>query len=716
MIGDPVSRVDGRLKVTGAARYSAEWPIDNLAYGVIVQSTVAKGMITAFDTEHARSSPGVVAVYTADNAPALPDKGRAAMKPPAGRELSLLQDRAVRYNGEPIGLVVAEKFEQATHAASLVRAQYESHTPLIDMQSALPSAYPYKPNINGSFPPATQRGDLAAGLAAADARIDATFTAPIETHNSMEPHNTIAQWDGDQLTLYDSTQFVYGVKRFIAKIFGIPEANVRVISHFTGGAFGSKGAPWSHVVLAAMAARALNRPVKVVLTRKQMFGLVGARPHTVQHLKLGARKDGTLTAMEHRSISSTSSFEEWVEPVTLATRLMYACSNQQTAHELVRLDVGTPTFNRGPGESSGIFALESAMDELAVKLAMDPIELRLRNYAERDPESGLEWSSKSLRQCYSLGAERFGWSRRRAEPRSVRDGDAFVGIGMSSATYPARRAPASALARLMPDGMIVVQAATHELGTGTYTIMTQIAADALGVPIERVRFELGDTRLPENPISAGSLTAQSTGTAVHLAAVALHDKIAAMRGDVTTIVSARDLVTRGGGQPIEARADAKPGDEQKAFSMHSFGAIFAEVRVDASLGTVKLSRMLGAYGVGRILNPKTARSQMIGGMIYGLGMTLTEDTLLDARTGRYLNADLAEYLVPVNADIPEIDVMFMDERDPQTNPLGTKGIGEIGCVGVTAAIANAVYNATGVRVRDLPITLDKILGHTSFAD
>jgi xanthine dehydrogenase YagR molybdenum-binding subunit len=710
MIGDPVSRVDGRLKVTGAARYSAEWPIDKLAYGVIVQSTVAKGMITAIDVELARSTPGVIAVYTADNAPRLTDKGRAAMKPPSGRELSLLQDRRVRYNGEPIGLVVAETFEQATHAASLVRAQYESHPPLIDMQAALASAYPYPANINGTSPSATHRGNFAAGLAEADAQIDVTFTAPIETHNSMEPHNTIAQWDGDQLTLYDSTQFVYGVKRFAAKIFELPEANVRVISHFTGGAFGSKGSAWSHVILAAMAARALNRPVKVVLSRKQMFGLVGARPHTVQYLALGAKKDGTLTAMRHRSISSTSTLEEWVEPVTLATRLMYSCPNQETAHEIVRLDIGTPTFNRGPGESSGVFALESGMDELAVKLGMDPIELRLRNYAERDPESGLAWSSKSLRECYALGAAKFGWSRRRAEPRSVRDGDAFVGIGMSSATYPARRAPASALARIMPDGMIVVQAATHELGTGTYTIMTQIAADALAVPIERVRFELGDTRLPENPISAGSLTAQSTGTAVHLAAIALRDKLAALGGSAVTVASAQALVAGNGGQPIEARADAKPGDEAKAFSMHSFGAVFAEVRVDASLGSVQLSRMLGAYGVGRILNPKTARSQMIGGMIYGLGMALTEDTILDLRTGRYLNADLAEYLVPVNADIPEIDVLFMDEHDPQTNPLGTKGIGEIGCVGVAAAIANAVYNATGVRVRELPITVEKLMG------
>ena len=631
------------------------------------------------------------------------------MTPPSGRILSLLQDRSVRYNGEPIGLVVAETFEQATHAASLVRAQYESQIPVIDMQAALPSAYPYKPNINGSSPPSTQRGDLQAGLAGAHARIDATYTAPIETHNSMEPHNTTAQWNGDQLTLYDSTQFVYGVKRFVAKIFGLPEANVRVISHFTGGAFGSKGSAWSHVVLAAMAARALNRPVKVVLTRKQMFGLVGARPHTVQHLTVAATIDGTLTGIRHRSISSTSMLEEWLEPVTLATRLMYACPNQETAHEIVRLNTGTPTFNRGPGESSGIFGLESAMDELAAKLRIDPIELRLRNYAERDPESGQEWSSKSLRDCYRKGAEQFGWSRRAAEPRTVRHGDELVGIGMASCTYPARRAPASAVARLMPDGTIVVQAATHELGTGTYTIMTQIAADALGVPVDRVRFELGDTLFPENPISAGSLTAQSSGTAVHLAATALHDKIAVLGGDISSVQAAQSFVTNNGNAPIEARADAKTGDEQKQFSMHSFGAVFAEVRVDESLGTIRLSRMLGSYGVGRIINPKTARSQMIGGMIYGLGMTMFEHTVLDARTGRYMNADLAEYHVAVNADIPEIDVLFMDERDPYTNPLGTKGIGEIGCVGVTAAVANAVYNATGVRVRDLPITLDKVL-------
>jgi xanthine dehydrogenase YagR molybdenum-binding subunit len=709
MIGDPINRVDGRLKVTGGAVYSAEWPIANVAYGVIVQSTVAKGRITAIDTEKARAVPGVVAVYTADNAPKLPAKGMPAMTPPSGRILSLLQDRAVRYNGEPIALVVADTFEHATHAASLVRAQYETQTPVADMQAALPSAYPYSPKINGSSPPATKRGDLAAGMASAYARIDQTYTAPIETHNSMEPHNTTAQWSGDQLTLYDSTQFVYGVKRFVAKIFALPEDNVRVISHFTGGAFGSKGSAWSHVVLAAMAARELNRPVKVVLTRKQMFGLVGARPATVQHLVVGAKKDGTLTAIQHHSISSTSMLEEWVEPVTLATRLMYECPNQETGHDIVRLNVGTPTFNRGPGESSGIFGLESAMDELAAELRLDPIDLRLRNYAERDPESGHEWSSKSLRECYRRGAEQFGWSRRKAEPRSVRDGSSLVGMGMASCTYPARRAPASAIARLMPDGTIVVQAATHELGTGTYTIMTQIAADALGVPPERVRFELGDTLFPENPISAGSLTAQSSGTAVHLAATALHDKIAMMGGDISSVQAAQSFVAHNGNAPIEARADAKTGDEQKEFSMHSFGAVFAEVRVDESLGTVQLARMLGAYGVGRIINAKTARSQMIGGMIYGLGMTMFEHTVIDPRSGRYLNADLAEYHVAVNADVPEIDVIFVDERDPHTNPLGTKGIGEIGCVGVTAAVANAVYNATGVRVRDLPITLDKVM-------
>jgi xanthine dehydrogenase YagR molybdenum-binding subunit len=708
MIGEPLNRLDCRLKVTGGARYSAEWPIEHLAYGVIVQSTIARGTIVSIDSAAAAKAPGVLAVLTVDNAPRLPEQGRAGANPPAGRVLSLLQSREVRYNGEPIALVVAESFEQATHAAALVHAAYRTDTPAVDMNRELPSARPYSQKILGQFEPASHRGDVAAALAQADVTVDGTYTTPLETHNALEPHATIAQWEGDHLTLYDATQYVYGVKRFVAKTFGIPDERVRVISKFVGGAFGSKGSAWSHVVLAAMAARQVKRPVKVVLSRRQMFGPVGARPYTVQRLTIGASRDGSITAIRQDVASSTSTFEDWVESSTLQTRMLYDVPNVDTSQTLVRLNLGTPTFNRGPGESSGTFGLESAVDEIAVRLAMDPIALRIKNYAERDPESGHPFSSKSLRACYTQAAERFGWSRRNPAPRSMRDGDALVGLGMSTATYPAKRQPASAVARLLADGVIVVQAATHEFGTGTYTAMSQVAANALGVPVDRIRFELGDTDYPENPISAGSMTAASTGPAVHAAALALRERIESLGGRPSDVQSCRTLVDGNGGRPIDARASAKPDDEARRYSMHSFGAVFAEVRVDPDLGDIRVARIVAAYGAGQILNAKTARSQLAGGIVYGIAMALHEQTAIDPRTGRYLNADLSEYLVPVNADVPDIDVILIDEADAYVDPIGVKGIGEIGTTGVAAAIANAVFHATGVRVRDLPITLDKV--------
>jgi len=709
MIGDPLARLDGRLKVTGAARYSAEWPRDHLAYGVIVQSTIPRGVIASIDAAEAEAAPGVLAVLTADNAPRLPQDGKAGVNPPAGRMLSLLQTREVRYNGEPIALVVAESFEQATYAASLVRAAYRVERAAIDMEQELPSAEPYTQRILGQFEPASRRGRVSEALRRCDATIDNRYTTPLETHNAMEPHATIAQWDGDRLTLYDATQYVYGVKRFVAKTLGISDDHVRVVSRFVGGAFGSKGSAWSHVVLAAMAARHVDRPVKVVLTRRQMFGPVGARPYTVQHLVVGARADGAILAIRQDVASSTSTFEDWVESSSLQTRMLYDVPNVETSQRLVRLNLGTPTFNRGPGESSGTFGLESAIDELAERLGLDPIELRLKNYAETDPERGIPFSSKSLRECYARAAERFGWPRRPAAPRSMRDGDALIGFGMSTATYPAKRMPASASASLERDGSIVVRAATHEFGTGTYTSMSQIAADALGVPVERIRFELGDTEYPENPISAGSMTAASTGPAVHAAALALRDRIASLGGSAPDVESCRAIVAKNGGREVEANARAAPGAEQRKYSMHSFGAVFVEARVDAELGEIRIPRIVAAYGVGRVLNARLARSQLAGGIVYGVSMALHEHTAIDPRTGRYLNADLSEYLVPVNRDIGDIDVILVDEDDPHVDPIGVKGIGEIGTTGVAAAIANAVYNATGVRVRDLPITVDKVL-------
>jgi xanthine dehydrogenase YagR molybdenum-binding subunit len=708
MIGDGIERLDGRAKVTGVARYSAEWPIERLAYGVIVQSRIARGSIVSFDTARAAALPGVLAVMTAGDAPRLPGEGRAGVSPPAGRVLSLLQSREVRYNGEPIGLVVADTFEQATLGAALVEVRYQEEQPALEMPGDPSAAEPVTQKILGQFEPASRRGDVAPALAGADVSIDQVFTTPLETHNAMEPHATIAQWDGDRLTLYDATQYVYGVKRFVARTFGLPEDHVRVISKFVGGAFGSKGSAWSHVVLAAMAARHVGRPVKVVLSRRQMFGLVGARPYTVQHLTIGAARDGRMAAIRQDVASSTSAFEDWIESSTLQTRILYDVPNVETAQRIVRLNLGTPTFNRGPGESSGTFGLESAIDELAATIGRDPIAVRIASYAETDPESGRPFSSKSLRQCYARGAERFGWQRRTAEPRSMRDGDLLVGLGMATATYPTKRQPAAAVAVLAADGAVEIRAATHELGTGTYTSMAQVAAAALGVPVSRVRFELGDTDFPENPISAGSMTAASTGSAVHAAAIALRDRLAALGVDPGDVDACRALVAHQGA--IDARATVRPGPEQREYSMHAFGAIFAEVSVDPDLGIVRARRLVGAYGAGRIINARTARSQLAGGIVYGLAMALHERTAVDPRTGRYLNADLSEYLVPVNADVPDIDIVLVDEEDPHVDPIGVKGIGEIGTTGVAAAVANAVYHATGVRVRDLPITMDKVLG------
>ncbi len=702
-LGDSIERADGRAKVTGAARYAAEIRAQNLAHGVIVGSTIAHGTLAAIDTSAALELPGVLAVLTPWNAPRLPKGGGAGFSPPSGRRVSALQDPEVHYNGQPIALVVAETLERAIEAAGLVRPAYRERAAAVDFRTALAGATPYPDKILGIFEPASRRGDVDAGLAAADVRIEAEYTTPIETHNPMEPHATVAEWRDGELTLHDSTQYVFGVRSFIAATFGIAASRVRVVCDFTGGAFGSKGSAWSHVVLAALAARESGRPVRVVLNRRQMFGPVGARPYTAQRLTVGATRDGTLTAIRHASVSSTSVFEDWLESSALVTRMLYVVPNLETRHDIVRLNVGTPTFNRAPGEATGTFALESALDELAIALDMDPVELRLRNYAAADPDDGRAWSSNSLRECYAAAAERFGWSQRDSRPGAMRDGTERIGWGMASATYPTIRQPASACVRALPGGEIIVQAATHELGTGTYTVMAQIAAAALGVGPDRVRVELGDTRLPENPISAGSMTVASTGSAVHEAALALRERLLARGGD--SLEAALERLDAA----VEARADARPGAEQRRYAMHAFGAVFAEVRVDEDLGTVRATRIVGAYGVGRVLNLRTARSQLLGGIVYALGHALHEHTAIDTRTGRYLNADLAEYLLPVNADVREIDVLFVDEHDPHVNPLGAKGIGEIGATGVAAAIANAVHHASGVRVRDLPITLDRLL-------
>jgi len=731
-VGRAIDRVDGPAKVTGTAQYAAEIPVANVTHALIVTSAVARGKLIELDTARAEQVPGVLGVLTPASAPKLP--GAKTKSDPNDRLLQLLQDDEIHYADQPIALVVASTLESAQEAAHLVVARYAASPPSVALSTTATDAY--TPKKAGPVGPAeSKRGDFEAGSKAAAVRIDQTYTTPVQNHNPIEPHALTVVWQGDDhLTLYDTSQGIFGVKKKIAALFGIPPENVRVISRYVGGGFGCKGSPWSHVGLAALAARTLKRPVKLSLTRQQMFSLVGHRPPTIQHVILAADRNGKLTAIQHESWSETSRFDEFVEPAAVQTRMLYSCPNVITSHRLLPLDVPTPTFMRAPGEATGMFALESALDELAVALKLDPIELRLRNYAERDEGEDKPWSSKSLRECYRQGATRFGWAKRRAEPRSQRDGHYLVGYGMASATYPARQSGSSASARLRRDGSVLVQAGSQDIGTGTYTIMAQIAADALGLPIARVSFELGDTALPETPVSGGSQTASSTGSAVRLAALALRDKLVAtaiadgksplyglpangvsfVGGELSAGNGAKKdslsaLVERSGQPEISAQASTQEKEERKKFSLHSFGAQFVELRVDEDTGEVRVARALGAFAAGKILNPKTARSQFLGGMVWGIGFALQEHTVRDPHSGRVVTRDLADYHVPVHADIPALEVLSIAEDDPHVNEIGAKGIGEIGITGMAAAIANAVFNATGKRVRDLPITLDKLI-------
>jgi xanthine dehydrogenase YagR molybdenum-binding subunit len=707
VIGQPVSRVDGRHKVTGRATYAAEFDQPGQAYGVIIRSTVANGQIASIDVAAAERIPGVIAVLTHHNAPRLAYRPHKGVPDPAtGERLHVLQDDHVTHQGHPIALVIAETLEQANHAAMLLRVTYAVETGTTDISRVEPVQPTQQKTDQGETrPPTTRRGDPEGALAAAEFKIDQTYVIPRENHNPIEMHATVAAWDGDHLTLWDKTQWVHNTADEIAAVFGIPAENIRVVSPFVGGAFGSGLRTWPHVTLAALGARVTGRPVKVMLSRREMYYAVGYRPHTVQRVALGASRDGRLTAILHEGYQETSEYEEFSEALLNATRFLHSCANVDTRHRIAPMNVHTPTYMRAPGEASGIFALESAMDELAFALNLDPVELRLRNEPEIDEFKKLPFSSRSTRECYRAAAERFGWSRRNPEPRSMRDGRWLIGWGMATATYPMNFAPASALARLLPDGTAEVMSASSDMGPGTWTSMTQVAAETLGLPIERVKFSLGDTRLPRAPIHGGSMTMASVGSAVQAACrKAREDALA--RGGANDL----DEAMRRVGQPLEATGDVKPGEESQRFSMHAFGAVFVEVAVDPDLGETRVRRIVGAYGAGRIVNPKTTRSQCVGGMIGGIGMALMEHSVVDARNGRVPNANFAEYAVPVHADAPPVmDVIFVEEHDPHVNPLGVKGVGEIAMVGVAPAIANAIFHATGKRIRELPITPDKLL-------
>jgi xanthine dehydrogenase YagR molybdenum-binding subunit len=733
-IGKPFARVDGRAKVTGGARYAAEFNQPNQAYAVIVSASVGLGRIISIDAAAVAGLPGMLAVITHLNAPRLAyGPHKSGIDPAAGERLHVLQDDHIRFYGEPVAIVVAETLDDAERAAAAVRVDYESRRPSTDpgnraAQSLVPVAA--RPETDKS------RGDADGALATAEVSIDVRYDIARENHMPIEPHATIAAWNGDRLTLWSKSQFVVNEQAEIAAIFGLAPANVEVICPFVGGAFGTSLRTWPHVTLAAIAARHVGRPVKLVLTRRQMFHTTGHRPRTLQRVALGATNEGKLTSVIHEGVGETSRYEQFIEALTAPTSFMVACPNVRTAYRLAPLDIGTPTFMRGPGEASGIFALECALDELSHKLGIDPIALRQQNEPEIDEGERRPFSSRSLIQCYTLGAERFGWARRSARPRSMRDGRLLIGMGCASATYPAMFFPASARTRIHADGSAEVESAASDMGPGTYTSMTQVAAETLGLPLEKVRFNLGRSDFPPAPPHGGSNTMAAVGSAVHAACLAVQAELAKRavgdqrsrvfgadaaalewnagrlrrKGDKSPGQSYAEIVASFGGKPIEASGSVvRDPEKAKQYSMHAFGAVFTEVSVDSELGIGRVRRALGVYGSGRIVNPRLARSQCIGGMVGGIGMALQEQTVLDGRGGRIVNAHMADYLVPVNLDIPALEVDFIEEHDPHVNPLGVKGLGEIALVGMAPADVNAVFHATGKRLRDLPIRIENLL-------
>ena len=736
LIGEPHDRIEGALKVTGKARYSADMNQPNMAHAVLVMSTVGSGRIREIDTKDADKVAGVLNIMTHRNAPKLAgiDKNKPG-ETALSRVLHLMQDDEIYYNNQPVAVVIADSLDGALEAARLVQVRYHDKKNTEELPANQNKAQKPDKLQRADDPVDTERGDMKAGLASAAGRIEQTYHTPTETHNALEPHATVAVWEGSKLTLYNATQGIFPTRERVAELWGMPKEDVRIVMQFLGGGFGSKGAVWSQVLLAPMAAKQVNRPVKLVLRREDMFGMVGSRSATVQKMTVGASKDGKLTAMAHNTIMQTSVFDEFTEPCGLTTRMLYTCPNQEVTHRMLRASVGTPAPMRAPGEASGLFALESAMDEMAYAINMDPVEFRLKNYTETDPQKGHPFSSKSLRECYRLGAERFGWAKRNPQPRSMRDGNYLIGMGMATAVYPTNREKSSATVRLKTDGSVQVETGTQDIGTGTYTVMVQIAAETLGLSPDQVLLSAGDTKYPETTVSGGSRTTASTGSAVMQAAqlvlkqakeMAINDPKSPLKGAGEADILVQNgrlylqsnpkkgetyaaLLKRSSSKTIQATTESKPGDEKEKYSMYAFGAQFVEVRVDEDLGEVRLAKMTGAFAGGRIINAKTARSQLIGGMIWGVSMALHEDTLRDGRNARIMNPNLAEYHVPVNADIKNVDGFFVEEVDEIVNPLGVKGIGEIGITGAAAAVANAVFHATGKRMRDLPITVDKVL-------
>ena len=740
-IGTAASRVDGPAKVTGVANYAADFSTAGLAHASVVVSSIAKGRITRMDASEALSIQGVIDVLTHQNRPhmARDDSAYKDDVAPEGSPFRPLYDDRIRFNGQPVAVVIAEEAEIARFAASLVRVEYDQETQITDLDRHRETDTVEVPanSDQNPFSPPRPRGSAARALAAAGVRHRGEYRVPIEHHNPMELYaSTVIFGDGGKLTIYDKTQGVQNVQRYVCSVLGLEPDDVRVVSPFVGGAFGSGLRPQYQVVLAALAARAVQRSVHLVLTRRQMYGL-GYRPAMIQQIELGANDQGTLDAITHDAMTVTSQYEEFHRQETGWSGLLYECANAKYAHKLVRLDLPTPCDMRAPSAATAVYALECAMDELAVTLKLDPLEFRLRCYSDRDQNSDLPFSSKNLRECYRQGAEAFGWDKRSPEPRSMRDGSDLVGWGMATGVWEALQVPIAVRIVLTANGHAEVSCATSDIGTGTYTIMTQVAAEMLGLPLDNVSIRLGDSSLPQSPVEGGSWIAASVSNGIATTSGAIREKLLSFakqipgsplvdanpaevaladgrlvsKREASHSVSIAEAMRHAGLDRVEEeRTTTFKDDGSHAHNTHS--AVFAEVHVDEELGVIRVTRVVSAVAAGRILNTKTATSQIIGGVVWGIGMALHEETLLDHKFGRIMNGNIAEYHVPVSADVGDIDVIFVDEPDDVINPLGIKGLGEIGIVGVAAAIANAVYHATGKRVRDLPITLDKVIAQT----
>jgi xanthine dehydrogenase YagR molybdenum-binding subunit len=732
-IGQPLTRRDGVLKVRGEARYAADNHPPGMLYAVMAVAGIARGRVAFLDVQAAKSHPGVVDVMTSTHKPPLAEDPDAKTNPFMFR-LDLLQNDGVRYANQPIAVVIAKTLEAATEGAALLSPRYEELPARVGLdgdESFVPAA------VGVGNPSQMKRGDVEAGLAAAPKRVDAVYETPIQYHNAMEPHAIVVAWNGDTLSIDTPSQGLAMAQGRIAGLFGISPDKIHIRSPFLGGGFGSKGLIAGPQILGIMAARLVGRPVKLVLRREHMYGPVGHRSASRQRLRIGIDGDGLLTAIDHHARIASSTFDDFFEPAADASHTLYASPAIATSHEAVRVDTGTPLFMRAPGEATGSIALESAIDEAAWACGMDPLAFRLKNYAEVEPISGKPFSSKALRECYAQGAERFGWSKRPLAPKQTRDKDGFlVGWGMGTATFPALMFQAEARAVLRNDGSGLMEIGAHDMGQGAWTALAQIAADGLGLDQDQVEFKSGTSDLPDAGIAGGSAHTATAGMAIHNAGAAVVAKLAELaagdersplfgsgnagvvsragrlyrRDDESRSESYADILRRAGLREIEARGKgAADPAEQSAYAMHAHGAVFAEVKVDPELGQIRVSRLVGAFAAGRIINPHLVRSQIFGGMIWGLSFTLHERAVMDRRSGRTLNANLADYHVPVNADVPAMEALLIEEHDPHVNALGIKGVGEIGITGSAGAVANAVWHATGIRVRRFPIGIDDLV-------